>query len=203
MKQQIAIGFTLYINEHVVCRRLFSKKHFENCSFSSVDLCMTINRCVQIIHEDLLSKSNAYTHCVAPSIFRNMVEMELAIKNKKTLLKIGDYIYVVDNQTTYIWDGECPIKTERIDFVEDFVNPIKQTSEILRFTFGKYNENKEVAVISSQSWSADAYPVYVRRNIDLLNKQPFRYDSPTTKRENLVELIINELKKCLTSTSKY
>lgn len=116
--------FALFINDFLICKRSFPINGYIDGSMQTQEFKSEVDKIVDLIDEDLKSKSRVYTW----------------------------YHNTPDYPT---WEPE--IMTEPL---------IPEGEFVLRFVI--YDSGKEVI---SKQWDARYYPSYVRKNIDLTNRQ--------------------------------
>ena len=137
--------FVLTINDNIVCQRYFRINGFNWKSLRSMEMATCIDKCVELIHRDLVEKSNIYNWYTAPQVFQDKEEMEEMIaKGHMNRAEVPSYIVLRDEEETYVWDGENAVLSakniNRLDYVkseDDENNP-----SVLKFTF--YDNEKEV-----------------------------------------------------------
>lgn len=160
--------FILTINGNIICQRYFRINGFKRQAYGSLDLLETIDNCVDMIHDDLKTKTDIYLFYTTPQVFNDKVEMyEWAERHKGEEFVRPIYVTLRDSEDVYVWDGEEITYYEknfnRADYVAD---PEKDQSYTLKFAF--CDNGREVI---SKSWSADVYPRFIRANIDISNSK--------------------------------
>lgn len=134
--------FVLYINDLPVCRRNFRNDGYIEKSVYTKQFKQEIDRIVELIDNDLKSKSRVYT-------WYNYYHGLYDVKNGR----------FVPNTTN---EAEYPRYVS-----EEFLQPLPKEGEIV-FKFAVYDNGKEVI---SKIWDGRYYPAWVRNNIDLTNRQ--------------------------------
>lgn len=134
--------FALYINDVPVCKRNFRNDGYIEKSVNSKEFKQEVDRIVELIDNDLKSKSRVYT-------WYNYYHGLYDVKNGR----------FVPNTTN---EAEYPRYVS-----EEFLNPIPEEGEIT-FKFVIYDNGREVI---SKIWDGRYYPTWVRKNVDLTNRQ--------------------------------
>jgi len=116
--------FALFINDFLICKRSFSINGYVDKSMQTQEFKNEVDKIVELIDEDLKSKSRIYTW----------------------------YHATFENPE---WEPEI------------FTEPLINEGEMV-LTFVVYDDGKEVI---SKQWDARYYPSYVRKCIDLTNRQ--------------------------------
>lgn len=116
--------FALFINDFLICKRSFSISGFVEQSMQTLEFKDEVDKIVELIDEDLKSKSRIYTW----------------------------YHATFDNPE---WEPEM--------FTEPLIN---EGEMVLKFVV--YDNGNEII---SKQWDARYYPSYVRKCIDLTNRQ--------------------------------
>jgi hypothetical protein len=186
---KFAYDFTLKINSNIICQRYFNINNFNDKSLGSIQLKFAIDEIVNIIDEDLKSKSRVYLYSTCSTFARE--------EDLRKQQEVGKYKYEVWLEMEDEFKGKSDDKTENI----------------LSFKFS-VNKNPIIEKI----WSADYYPSFIRKNIDLTSNTQFKgnSDDKTSKyeytilkyinngREELVPIIISILRDaCSLSNSEY
>lgn len=228
MKERFS--FVLTVNGNIVCKRYFRINGFKNESESSVNLAGhyfervgsaeefaevrgALEHCVDLIHKDLVYKSNVYLWNTAPQVFDTVEQMNECLKKNPHRLKSATYIVIREPNLVYVWDekgtldlynqdGKPVEPYENVFNVSDYVGGIDNDSKNeLKFAF--YDNGQEIC---SKVWDANVYPRFVRNNIDLSNtknkyKQNDQFsiveatlvDLMIKDRQDLIPLIVREL----------
>lgn len=169
--------FILTINDNIICQRYFRINGFRNESLSSLELLDCIDRCVDMINEDLKIKTHLYAINAAPQVFENSDEMKNCLaKGYGYRLKVPSYIALRETEEVFVWDGEKAEPYGKFfNGVSDFISPKDNDGEwVLKFSF--CDNGREVI---SRIWDANDYPRFVRTNIDLSNSRN-RYEGGDT-----------------------
>ena len=180
--------FVLKINDFIVCQRFFKINRLRNNALSSLELTDSLNYCVQLIQNDLRSKSNLYNWYTAPQIFENRDEFDSWIRNNK--LDIPYFVILRDSKEVFVWNGEDLTLYEKRFNVGDYVSnegDVEETQNTLKFEF--LDDGK---LLYSRIWDANVYPRFIRNNIDLSNSKN-KYDAEMKPFESfLVKLLIKD-----------
>lgn len=135
-KEKNRFEFALFINDFLVCKRNFPINGFVEKSMQTSEFKSEVDRIVELIDEDLKSKTRVYTHYHFPQF--------TAIEGDKKV-----------HFTAPEWEPE--MMTETL---------IEEGTSVLKFAV--FDDGREVI---SKTWDARFYPTYVRKNIDLTNRQ--------------------------------
>lgn len=154
--------FILTVNDNIICQRYFKINNVNEESLRSINLKETIDICVDMIHQDLVSKSRVYIAMTSPYVFNTMQDFE---KSNRTFID-GDTIYFKDTGVDYTWFSnklnKCETKLENTEYVDTIV-PWEST-----FKFSFLDNGKEII---SKIWDGSVYPKIVRNGVDLSNKK--------------------------------
>jgi hypothetical protein len=230
MKERFS--FVLTVNGNIVCKRYFRINGFKNESESSVNLCGhhfekvgdaentaiytsiqgALEHCVDLIHKDLVYKSNVYLWNSAPQVFDSVEQMNALIYKPTFRPQVASYVVLRDCDDVYVWTGEGlelynragkPVEPYTNIFnTSDYIGGIENDAQNqLKFAF--YDNGQEIC---SKVWDANVYPRFVRNNIDLSNtknkyKQNDQFsiveatlvDLMIKDRQDLIPLIVREL----------
>lgn len=204
--------FILTVNGQIACQRYFRINGFKKDSFNSIEFKETIDRCVELIKNDLASKSRMYLWLTAPHVFKNEDAMNDWLEKRPSVISAPSYVIMQENENVYVWDGE---KMEPYNGYFNRADYIRgEDEQEFELKFSVYDDGKEVI---SKVFSGNDYPRFIRANIDLTN-QKNRYDDPenfsiiesslikhinmydeTThkyKRKDLVSIIVREICQC-------
>ena len=188
----------LTINDNIICQRYFKINGLKNNPFKSRKFRNAIEYCANLIQNDLKLKSNSYNCYTAPQIFNNVEEFQNWIPNH--YLRVPEYVLFRDTKQVYVWDGEKLKLYDKRFNVSDYIT----TDEEVVPNDIKFSFLDDGNVIYSKVWDGNAYPRFIRNNIDLSNSKN-RYDSNvkpyesylikllTKDREDLIPMIINEI----------
>lgn len=160
--------FRLTIGDNIICQRYFKINNFNPTCLKSFELPKTIERCAEMIDDDLKSKTQVYLEIVAPRIFKTKEEMLKHFENYPSDLRIGEGIMILDKKSPdYAWgrNGQPVALSEKIedeDFSKEFTN-----DDILQYKLSFMIDGREVV---SSIWEG-IYPKYIRNSIDLSNKK--------------------------------
>lgn len=144
--------FVLSINEHIICQRYFKVNGFNPISLESEELKDALDDAVDMIKQDLVSKSRIYLWYTAD----RMIKLT-GFKNDGTPERWFNAID--DNEDPYL-EKERPQDGEFV----------------FRFTF--LVDDKPLYIYE---WDANVYPKYVRNSVDLTNSDAqYRDRDPST-----------------------
>ena len=124
--------FALFINDFLICKRNFSINGYVEKSMQTPEFKNEVDKIVELIDNDLKSKSRIYSFYHLP-VFKT----------------VDGEIYCPE------WEPE--MMTEPL---------IEEGTSVLKFVI--YDNGNEVL---SKTWDARYYPTYVRKNVDLTNRQ--------------------------------
>lgn len=154
--------FILTINDNIICQRYFKINNLNEESLCSLNIKDAIDICVDMIHNDLVSKSRVYLAMTSPYIFNNEAEYT----KSKTNFKNGDIIYLKSDSSDYTWFDEklfkCPNKPESPEYMDEIV-PWEST-----FKFSFLDNGREIV---SKIWDGSVYPKTIKNGVDLSNKK--------------------------------
>lgn len=202
--------FVLSINDFIICQRYFKIGGFKSHALESVDLMDAGNKCVRMIKDDLKAKTQIYYQNSVPQIFEDEEEMHKYLDRERnegylsygpTTFPITTFIIFRKSPNVYVWNGNDVEPYEgrfnRADYIAD------TTESTLKFEFlvdGK--------CVYSEVFDGNAYPRFVRNNIDLSNsknryraKESFSFveaalvDAMNDGRKDLIFPIISELSR--------
>lgn len=207
--------FKLTINDNIICQRYFKINNFNENSLTSIELKDAIDYCVNLIDNDLKSKSRIYLWYTAPYIFNNENEMYAWFDNVNNTknVRFGEYIYLRDSDTEYWWNGNTVLPC--VDKVNDGeLTSHSENDEPVIFKFAFLDSDKEVY---SKIWDGSCYPKFVRNGVDLSNKKG-KFEGDDVNKLNfensllyhmvndkvdLVPLIIKEICDTCTASNKW
>lgn len=153
--------FALFVNNNVICKRNFKINNFIDDSMQTLDFKLKIDEIVNLIHDDLVSKSrvfNWYYGDVASSFQEPLPElMEELLEPWECTFKFVVY----DNHEeviSKIWDGYCYPKSirEKVDLGNKTVKITTKDGRVYTYDKDAYfeaNEGKlspEINVLRSQ-----------------------------------------------------
>lgn len=159
--------FILTINGNIVCQRYFRINGFRNRSLVSQELVDTIDRCVEIIDNDLKAKTHIYHQMCAPQIYDTKEDFEKWLNVRNYVIMPYTFIAFRDSDEVLVWDGETATPYTNRYNASDFIEKNDENSEnVLKFAF--LDNGVEVC---SKVWDGNVYPRFVRSNIDLSNSR--------------------------------
>lgn len=133
--------FALYVNDNVICKRNFRINNFIEDSMNSLDFKYTVDEIVNLIDEDLKSKSRVYTW-----YFFNEDEPDEEFTNP--LIEPWECTFkfvVLDNKKeviSKIWDGRAYPKSvrEKVDLTNKFVKIVSRDGRVSSYEKESYFE---------------------------------------------------------------
>lgn len=161
--------FVLSANGNIICQRYFKVNGFNPSALRSVELYYTFREAVQMIKDDLVSKSRIYTGITANN------------RSKLTGFYSGDDLTMDD------WclicsssiDGNIPLSNGVVvnkSFVDFNNTEEEETNEPFEFKFSYLYDDK---VMYEEVWDGTVYPRYIRNSVDLSNSNAsYKYADP-------------------------
>lgn len=207
--------FVLTVNDQIACQRYFRIIGFQKDAFSSIEFKDTVHHCVELIKNDLVSKSRIYLWLTSPLVFKNEEEMYAWGERQYKECKSPVYVIFEENENVYTWDGEKFEQYNGYYNRADYIRSSDEQEVVLKFSV--LDNGREVI---SEAWSGNDYPKFIRMNIDLTNsknkyetsdnfsafesaliKAINNYDSVTQqmKRKDLIPTIVREICMCCSS----
>jgi hypothetical protein len=197
--------FALYVNENIICKRNFRINNFIEDSMNSLEFKHTVDEIINMIDDDLKSKTRVYTWYMTPLVFNNTEEMYTWFKNPKNTEKVRFYETIVvkdDNESEFAWDGEKIVSLEKKVTDGTFTKDLTE-KDIFTYEFAFYVNGKKVISTIFDG----LYPNYIRHNIDLSNTRGKFEGEDTSKlgfdsyilhklvngRQDLIKKIVKEL----------
>lgn len=162
-------AFVLSVNGNIICRRNFWIGGFRERSLGSVQLVEAMEKCVDLIKDDMKEKSSIYLWYTAPQVFSSKEEMNKWVENPTFTLEVPSFVVIDNSEETFIWNGTEMVAYNRPFPRNEYAKPLENEDYerfILKFSF--LDSDREVHSIS---WDAGANPKFVRSNIDLMNKK--------------------------------
>lgn len=172
--------FVLTVNDNIVCQRYFRIGGFRERSLGSLQLTEAVEKCVDIINEDLVEKSDIFNWYMAPQVFQNKEEMDTWVANHREKgdynLEVPSFAVLRDTKEIFNWNGSEFLPWGAKFDTSDFDGTDPEQPCILKFSF---LENKNE--VRSVSWDiSNICPRFVRSNIDLSNsKNKYEVDGVT------------------------
>ena len=162
--------FALYVNGNIICKRNFKINDFIEHSMKSLEFKNKIDEIVNMIDNDLKSKSLVYLEIFAPRIFNTMEEFEKYIEkeeNRNGLVRGEGVVIRNIKDHDFAWDGEAHLKALDFKFEDgEFSEPLQEENYVTyKFAFLDYGRE-----VCSCTW-VGVYPRFVRNSIDLSNKR--------------------------------
>ena len=159
--------FKLTVNDNIICQRYFRINGFRRESYGSMELIYAIDKCVELINNDLRDKTIMFYNYTAPMVFKTVIEMEDWCKRPSSrtenpvfmLCKETDTVKVFNNGV--INDYNKPFN--KMDYLND-----KTTDNPCVLKFSMLDFGREVC---SKIWDGNVYPRFIRSNIDLSNSR--------------------------------
>jgi len=158
--------FIFSVNGNIICQRYFRINGLNERSLGSVQLTEALWECQRAIHNDLAEKSKIYLELTAPQIFNDRDEMAKWVKEQPFKLDVPSYAILRNEEATFVWTGEEMRPYEKQFNRWDYLGEKNETPCVLKLAF--LDEGKEVRSIS---WDGNAYPRFVRTNIDISNSK--------------------------------
>jgi len=135
-------SFELKINNDIICQRYFNINKFNQVSLKSINFKEYFDDICDIIQKDLESKTRVYLYSVCCTF-----ASEDKLKAKQQVGQNKSELYAPSYD----------------EFSPDYVNNDKND---ITFSFLYKDE-----VIMSRIWDGNTYPLYIRKNIDIVNNQ--------------------------------
>lgn len=136
--------FALYVNENIICKRNFRINNFIEDSMNSVEFKHTVDEIINMIDDDLKSKSRVYTWYFFDEKAPDEEFTNPLIDPWECTFKF----VVLDNKReiiTKIWDGRGYPKSvrEKVDLANKFVKIIGKDGKITSYEKEKYFEQNQ------------------------------------------------------------
>ena len=157
--------FIVYSNDNIICQRYFRINGFNSDSIGSVELCQTLEECVQMIKEDLEHKSFVYQTLIndEPVKLTGFVDDPAHISD---LCRIGSTLVEGDVELS---DGRTVEKSYL--YYETKADEMYGDSEQLNpwdVTF-KFEFRVDDRPVYERIWDGTVYPKHIRNSVDLSN----------------------------------
>lgn len=157
--------FIVYSNDNIICQRYFRINGFNSDSIGSVELCQTLEECVQMIKEDLEYKSFVYQTIVNDE----PVKLTGFLEDPAT---ISDLCHL----TSSMIDGEIVLSDGReiektylqYDSRADDVYGDSEQLNPWDVTF-KFEFRVDDRTVYERIWDGTVYPKHIRNSVDLSN----------------------------------
>lgn len=162
--------FVLSANGNIICQRYFKVNGFNPNSLHSVELYCTVRDVVDLIKNDLVSKSRVYTGITMAnrSKLTGYYSGEEPLSFEDAILAYSPY---VDGRVT-LSNGTVLNKS----FVEDEI--VEEEKDNTQFIF-KFSYLFDDKVVYEEIWDGSVYPKYVRNSVDLSNSSAsYKYADP-------------------------
>lgn len=136
--------FALYVNDNVICKRNFRINNFIEGSMNSVEFKNTIDEIINMVDDDLKSKSRVYTWYFFDEKMPDEEFVNPLIEPWECTFKF----VVLDNKRevfSKIWDGRGYPKSvrEKVDLTNKFVKIVGRDGKITSYEKEKYFEMNE------------------------------------------------------------
>lgn len=136
--------FALYVNDNVICKRNFRINNFIEDSMNSIEFKYAIDDIVNMIDNDLKSKSRVYTWYFFDEKNTEDEFSEQLIEPWECTFKF----VILDNKRevfTKIWDGRGYPKSvrEKVDLANKFVKIVGRDGKIMMYEKEKYFETNK------------------------------------------------------------
>lgn len=147
--------FIFKINDNIICQRFFKINSFNDQVVYSTELYDTITEIIDLLNDDLKSKSRIYTWYMYD---KDYLDEEFILKDNKGIF--GDTVFYSNDKYLMpgVYDSHKIIGNTKIYL------PINET--IFRFSFCM--DGREII---STMWSGDSYPNFVKNSVDISNKK--------------------------------
>lgn len=162
--------FILSANGNIICQRYFKVNGFNPNSLHSVELYCTVRDVVDLIKNDLASKSRVYTG------------ITMTKRSKLTGYYSGEEpLSFTDAQLTYspYVEGEVTLSNGTVlnkTFIEHEI--VEEEEDNTPFVF-KFSYLFDDNLVYEEIWDGSVYPKYVRNSVDLSNSNAsYKYADP-------------------------
>ena len=162
--------FVLSANGNIICQRYFKVNGFNPNSLHSVELYCTVRDVVDLIKNDLVSKSRVYTGITMAnrSKLTGYYSGEEPLSFEDAILAYSPYV-----------DGKVTLSNGTVlnkSFVEDEIVEEEKDNTPFIFKFSYLFDDK---VVYEEIWDGSVYPKYVRNSVDLSNSSAsYKYADP-------------------------
>lgn len=162
--------FVLSANGNIICQRYFKVNGFNPNSLHSVELYCTVRDVVDLIKNDLVSKSRVYTGITMAnrSKLTGYYSGEEPLSFEDAILAYSPYV-----------DGNVTLSNGTVlnkSFVEDEIVEEEKDNTPFIFKFSYLFDDK---VVYEEIWDGSVYPKYVRNSVDLSNSSAsYKYADP-------------------------
>lgn len=162
--------FVLSANGNIICQRYFKVNGFNPNSLHSVELYCTVRDVVDLIKNDLVSKSRVYTGITMAnrSKLTGYYSGEEPLSFEDAILAYSPYV-----------DGKVTLSNGTVlnkSFVEDEI--VEEEKDNTQFIF-KFSYLFDDKVVYEEIWDGSVYPKYVRNSVDLSNSSAsYKYADP-------------------------
>lgn len=162
--------FVLSANGNIICQRYFKVNGFNPNSLHSVELYCTVRDVVDLIKNDLVSKSRVYTGITMTnrSKLTGYYSGEEPLSFEDAILAYSPYV-----------DGKVTLSNGTVlnkSFVEDEIVEEEKDNTPFIFKFSYLFDDK---VVYEEIWDGSVYPKYVRNSVDLSNSSAsYKYADP-------------------------
>lgn len=166
--------FLLWVNDNIICQRYFKINGYNNDSLRSLEFKETMDDIVQMIKDDLVSKSRVfmwYTREEPIKMTGFLCNMENCESSDVSLLTLPEY-----NGEVQLSDGTVVNKTyfSYPEGMEDSYSDNELLPEYdVTFKFQMLVDEKPVY---ERIWDGTVYPKYVRNGVDLTNSDSLYKD---------------------------
>lgn len=162
--------FVLSANGNIICQRYFKVNGFNPNSLHSVELYCTVRDVVDLIKNDLVSKSRVYTGITMAnrSKLTGYYSGEEPLSFEDAILAYSPYV-----------DGKVTLSNGTVlnkSFVGDEIVEEEKDNTPFIFKFSYLFDDK---VVYEEIWDGSVYPKYVRNSVDLSNSSAsYKYADP-------------------------
>ena len=162
--------FVLSANGNIICQRYFKVNGFNPNSLHSVELYCTVRDVVDLIKNDLVSKSRVYTGITMAnrSKLTGYYSGEEPLSFEDAILAYNPYV-----------DGKVTLSNGTVlnkSFIENEIVEGEEDNTPFVFKFSYLFDDK---VVYEEIWDGSVYPKYVRNSVDLSNSSAsYKYADP-------------------------
>lgn len=166
--------FKLTVNGNIICQRYFRINNFNKFAYGSTEIVSAIDKCVDMINNDLKSKTQVFYEMTAPQVLDSVDDLESWVKGHEYYLEEPMYFVFRNSDDVYVYkDKELKPYTgifNKIDYVNNEDDVIKAD-----FKFAFLDNGVEIV---SKGWDGLVYPKFIRTNVDLSNsKNRYKQDN--------------------------
>jgi hypothetical protein len=191
--------FIFKINDNIICQRFFKINGFNDQAIYSTELYDTISEIVDILDNDLKSKSRIYVWYMYD---KDYIDEEFMAKTNSGIF--GNTVFYSNNKYLMpgVYDSQKTVGNTKVYL------PNNETT----FRFSFCMDGREII---TKTWSGDFYPNFVKNSVDISNKKylfantnenAMKFDNILLKkmsadRDDLIPIIIKKL--CYVCSSSF